>query len=246
VLEGRAGSGKTSSAAAARWLTMGPEWPPTQSAAFADTPLAIELAVNREADMPVLIDDLALQLDASESEKREANKKLEHIIRPAGNNTSMRRRGTRDLLEAQSNRVRGVCILTAENLPPAIGESLLRRCLVVTIARGDVDTDAMRNCTPELWPAVSTLGRRIVARLGELGREDAGAQLRRPMIVGQRRSARRSTTATLRPTVRRLTSHGGRRQCLPGSSSPPWPSGSSPSTTPGEWWAPSPTIWPPG
>jgi hypothetical protein len=178
VLEGRAGSGKTSSAAAARWLTMGPEWPPTQSAAFADTPLAIELAVNREADMPVLIDDLALQLDASESEKREANKKLEHIIRPAGNNTSMRRRGTRDLLEAQSNRVRGVCILTAENLPPAIGESLLRRCLVVTIARGDVDTDAMRNCTPELWPAVSTLGRRIVARLGELGREDAGAQLR--------------------------------------------------------------------
>ena len=178
VLEGRAGSGKTSSAGAARWLTMGPEWPPTQSAAFADTPLAIELAVNREADMPVLIDDLALQLDASETEKREANKKLEHIIRPAGNNTSMRRRGTRDLLEAQSNRVRSVCILTAENLPPAIGESLLRRCLVVTIARGDVDTDAMRNGTPELWPAVRTLGGRIVARLGELGREDAGAQLR--------------------------------------------------------------------
>ena len=178
VLVGRTGAGKTGTAALARSLVFRPSWPPEPTASFADTPTSIELAIAREADVPVLVDDLALAPDAPEVEVREAKAKLERILRPAGNRTAMRRRATRDLTEAPGNEVRSVPILTAETLPPTIAPSLLRRAVVLELEPGDVETRRLRDEAEGAGLGLRAIGDRIVAGIAETGREAAAAMLR--------------------------------------------------------------------
>jgi hypothetical protein len=131
--------------------------------------------VNREADVPVLIEDLALAADASELETREANAKLERILRAAGNQTEMRGRMTRDLFDKPGNYVRSLPLVTAQQLPRTMQVSLYRRCIVIHLEPGEVDTRWLREHAGELWPPLRAVGDRIVARLA---RDDAAELLR--------------------------------------------------------------------
>jgi hypothetical protein len=175
VLVGEPGSGKSGCAALARMLVFDASWPPAVTASFADTVTRIEAHVNREADVPVLIEDLALAADASELETREANAKLERILRAAGNQTEMRGRMTRDLFDKPGNYVRSLPLVTAQQLPRTMQVSLYRRCIVVHLESGEVDTRWLREHAGELWPPLRAVGDRIVARLA---RDDAAELLR--------------------------------------------------------------------
>jgi hypothetical protein len=175
VLVGEPGSGKSGCAALARMLVFDASWPPAVTASFADTVTRIEAHVNREADVPVLIEDLALAADASELETREANAKLERILRAAGNQTEMRGRMTRDLFDKPGNYVRSLPLVTAQQLPRTMQVSLYRRCIVVHLEPGEVDTRWLREHAGELWPPLRAVGDRIVARLA---RDDAAELLR--------------------------------------------------------------------
>jgi hypothetical protein len=175
VLVGEPGSGKSGCAALARMLVFDASWPPAVTASFADTATRIEAHVNREADVPVLIEDLALAADASELETREANAKLERILRAAGNQTEMRGRMTRDLFDKPGNYVRSLPLVTAQQLPRTMQVSLYRRCIVVHLEPGEVDTRWLREHAGELWPPLRAVGDRIVARLA---RDDAAELLR--------------------------------------------------------------------
>jgi hypothetical protein len=165
VLCGERFAGKTSSAHVGRMPAFDAKWPPTVTAPFSFTPTRLELAIAREADVPTLIDDLAIAGDASEAELRVANAKLELILRAAANQTEMRGRATRDLFAKPGNYVRSIPMLTAQALPPTVQESLLRRCVVMELAEGDVDTGWLKANASGLWAPLRTLGERIVSRL---------------------------------------------------------------------------------
>jgi hypothetical protein len=176
VLVGEPGSGKTATVDVGRALSFSGGWPPVPTASFADTLTAIERHVNREADVLVLLDDLALAGDASEVEQREANGKLERVLRAAGNGTAMRDRSTRDLTDRPGSYARGIVAVTAQRLPTTMQPSLYRRLVVVPMARGEVDTAWLRTHGAELKAPLRTLGDRIIARLQVAG-EHAGELL---------------------------------------------------------------------
>jgi hypothetical protein len=160
--------GKTSSAATGRLLLLTDDgWPPTITAQFADTPTAIELAIDRESDMSSLVDDLALQGDATEADRREAQTKLDRLIRTAANQTSMRGRATRELEQRPGNHVRGIPILTAETLPPKTPESLLRRCVIIGLGQRHDPVDVDIGVLADQWPALGQAGRIIGDRIIE-------------------------------------------------------------------------------
>src|SRR6266545_3805249 len=175
---GEPGAGKTSAAHAGRMLSIDGTWPPVATASFADTLTAIERHVNREGDVLALLDDLALAGDASEVEQRDANLKLERVLRAAGNGASMRDRSSRDLTDRPGSRVRGIVAVTAQRLPATMQPSLYRRLVVVPMARGEVDTAWLRKHGAELAGPLRTVGERIIAHLHAAG-ELAGPAVKR-------------------------------------------------------------------
>jgi hypothetical protein len=183
VFEAPGGRVKTGAAQFGRMLVIGCEWPPVVTAEFGAeagtgaTAGSIEVALAREADMPTLIDDLALPPDASEVTMRAASQKLEHLLRPIGNQGPVRRRLNRDILERPSNTVRSFPIFSAETLPPAMGASLMRRALIAKIPEGDLKPEWMAQHAAEQWPALRAIGEAIVRRFAALGWDDTAELL---------------------------------------------------------------------
>ncbi|WP_153542280.1 hypothetical protein [Actinomadura macrotermitis] len=181
VIHGDPNTGKTCCAAAGRMLALAPSWPPLVTARFSDTPTDIEMKVDQEADMPTLIDDLALTRDASPMEHREAVTKLERLIRSVGNQEAVRGRRRRDLTAQESRFVRSIPVITAQTLPPGMQASLYRRAVVVGLVPGDADWRWWKgmqdsgDLAGRIAPALRAIGDRIIDRLA--GSDEAAVLL---------------------------------------------------------------------
>jgi hypothetical protein len=149
-------------------------WPPLPTKSFSATRTDLEFAANFEADLPALFEDLALPGNASAIEVREANGKLEALIRPLANQDEIRGRRSRDLLPGPANYVRSIPVITAERMPPTMMESLYRRAVVPRLRVGQIDTGWYAANSPRLLTPLRTIGDRIIARLFELGDDAAG------------------------------------------------------------------------
>jgi hypothetical protein len=151
-------------------------WPPLPTKSFTSTRTDLEFAANFEADMPVLFEDLALPGNASAIEIREANGKLEALIRSLANQDEIRGRRSRDLLPGPANYVRSIPVITAERMPPTMMESLYRRAVVPRIRAGQIDIGWYKANSPRLLTPLRAIGDRIIAHLHELG-DAASARL---------------------------------------------------------------------
>lgn len=188
AFRGEQGSGKTLSAGIGRQLILTCGYPPLATAAFAQTITDLECNVAVEADMPVLIDDLALTAESSQLEINEGKTRVEMLFRAAGNNRAMRGRRRKDLTAAEENRLGSVPLITAQLLPKTMQASLYRRAILPEVIMGDVDTAWYLAKETRAWdtlnPALRTLGDRIIARLIDSG-EEAGPWLDRLAVDAQ-------------------------------------------------------------
>ncbi|MEV0322630.1 hypothetical protein ACIBKX_33250 [Streptomyces sp. NPDC050658] len=144
ILDAAPNSGKTSAANTGRSLLLTPRpsaWPPVPTKGMNSTVTDIECAIDFEGDMPTLLDDIPLTRTSAMVEVREIEKKLELVIRAAGNATEIKGRRNRDLTAKPGNRIRSIPTIAAQMLPPSMQESLYRRAVVAYLSRdgGDVD-----------------------------------------------------------------------------------------------------------
>ncbi|WP_157432042.1 hypothetical protein [Actinomadura hibisca] len=191
VVWGDPNTGKTCTAVAGRLLALAPCWPPLPTAKMSeDTVTDIEAKVDFEADMPTLLDDLALTLDAPMLVQRDAVAKLERIIRAIGNGGQMRGRRKRDGITAQTQRhIRTIPVITAQSLPPQMQASLFRRAVVLRLVRGDAHwrwwekVHKSGELAEVIGPGLRAIGDRIISRLAEA--DDPGAVLAEADTAGQ-------------------------------------------------------------
>ncbi|MET9325004.1 hypothetical protein ABZX75_33405 [Streptomyces sp. NPDC003038] len=175
VFDAEPNSGKTSAANTGRSLLLTPRphsWPPVPTKGMNSTVTDIECALDFEGDMPILLDDIPLTRVSSASEIREMEKKLELVIRAAGNATEIKGRRNRDLTAKMGNQIRSIPLIAAQMLPPSMQESLYRRSVVAYLSRegGEVDWRWYKNGGGESLSApLRTIGDRIIAHLHEQG-----------------------------------------------------------------------------
>ncbi|MFI8343984.1 hypothetical protein ACIF8W_28485 [Streptomyces sp. NPDC085639] len=173
VFDAEPNSGKTSAANTARSLLLTPRphaWPPVPTKGMNSTVTDIECALDFEGDMPILLDDIPLTRASSGAEVREMEKKLELVIRAAGNATEIKGRRNRDLTAKPGNQVRSIPVIAAQMLPPAMQESLYRRAVVAYLSRegGEVDWRWYKNGGGDsLAVPLRTIGDRVIAHLYE-------------------------------------------------------------------------------
>lgn len=171
ILDAAPNSGKTSVANTGRSLLLTPRpsaWPPVPTKGMNSTVTDIECAIDFEGDMPTLLDDIPLTRASSAAEIREMEKKLELIIRAAGNATEIKGRRNRDLTAKPGNRIRSIPTIAAQMLPPSMQESLYRRSVVAYLSRdgGDVDWRWYKaGGGQSLTVPLRTIGDRIIAHL---------------------------------------------------------------------------------
>ncbi|MFB7175964.1 hypothetical protein ACFCYM_34940 [Streptomyces sp. NPDC056254] len=171
VFDAEPNSGKTSAANTARSLLLTPRptaWPPVPTKGMNSTVTDIECAVDFEGDMPILLDDIPLTHASSAPEVRDMERKLEFVIRAAGNGTEIKGRRNRDLSAKPGNRVRSIPVIAAQMLPPSMQESLYRRSVVAYLSRegGEVDWRWYKNGGGQsLAVPLRTIGDRIIADL---------------------------------------------------------------------------------
>ncbi|MGW5679228.1 telomere-associated protein Tap [Streptomyces sp. NPDC003860] len=181
LLDAEPNSGKTSGGNVGRSLLYTPRpapWPPVVTKGFNSTITDIECAVDLEGDSPLLLDDVALTRASSAMEVRDMERKLELILRAAGNATEIRGRRNRDLSAKPGNRVRSIPVIAAQMLPPSMQESLYRRSVVAYLSQegGEVDWRWYRDGGgAALAVPLRTIGERIIAHLH--GLEDPSGYL---------------------------------------------------------------------
>ncbi|MFJ8789415.1 hypothetical protein [Streptomyces sp. NPDC102462] len=179
VLDAAPNSGKTSAANTARslLLTSRPHaWPPVPTKGMSSTATDIECALDFEGDMPTLLDDIPLTRASSAAQMRDMEKKLELVIRAAGNATEIKGRRNRDLTARPANRIRSIPVIAAQMLPPSMQESLYRRSVVIYLSRdgGEVDWRWYKSGGGQsLTVPLRTLGDRIIAHLHSLPDADS-------------------------------------------------------------------------
>ncbi|SHK97717.1 hypothetical protein SAMN05421803_1524 [Nocardiopsis flavescens] len=184
VVTGEAGAGKSSAVAAGRAVGTRYTWEPPSTVRFTDTATDIECRLDTEADMPALLDDLALPRDASAADVASTNRTLDMIIRSLANGERFRGRRNREMGGQRNRYARSPLMVTAENLPPIMMASLYRRSVVLYLVAGDVDTTwwgglgelGITNGAAH-GPILHTLGDRIVHRLAEAHGDRAAAIL---------------------------------------------------------------------
>ncbi|MEJ8632135.1 hypothetical protein [Streptomyces sp. MS2.AVA.5] len=179
IIDAAPNSGKTSAANVGRSLLLTPRpkpWPPVPTKGMNSTVTDIECAIDFEGDMPTLLDDIPLTHASSGAEIRDMERKLEHIIRAAGNATEIKGRRNRDLTPKPGNRVRSVPLIAAQMLPSSMQESLYRRSVVAYLSRdgGEVDWRWYKNGGGQLLTVpLRTIGDRIIAHLHALEEPDS-------------------------------------------------------------------------
>ncbi|THA47452.1 hypothetical protein [Streptomyces sp. A1136] len=171
VAEAEPNSGKTQAGNVGRSLLLTPRpklWPPVVTKGFSATITDMECAIEFEGDMPSLIDDVAITRASSAMELRDANAKLEMILRGAGNAGELRGRRNRDMTARASNYARAIPVVAAQMLPPTMQPSLYRRTVVLYLSQegGEVDWRWYRDGGhASLAVPLRTIGDRIIAHL---------------------------------------------------------------------------------
>lgn len=94
----------------------------------------LEHAMFVTKDLPLVIDDFAPQ--SAEGDVRLLNQRAQNVIRSVGNR-SARGRARSDLSEQTKRPPRGLVIVTAEKILPAV-QSIAGRMIVVSVEKGDV------------------------------------------------------------------------------------------------------------
>lgn len=179
IFDAAPNSGKTSAANVGRSLLLTPRpkpWPPVPTKGMNSTVTDIECAMDFEGDMPMLLDDIPLTRVSSAVEVRDMERKLEYIIRAAGNATEIKGRRNRDLTPKPGNRIRSIPVIAAQMLPPALQESLYRRSVVAYLSRegGDVDWRWYKEGGGQLLTVpLRTIGDRIIAHLHAMDDPDS-------------------------------------------------------------------------
>ncbi|MEU1566570.1 hypothetical protein ABZ504_40345 [Streptomyces mirabilis] len=182
IFDAAPNSGKTSAANVGRslLLTARPKpWPPVPTKGMNSTVTDIECAIDFEGDMPTLLDDIPLTRVSSAVEVRDMEKKLEYVIRAAGNATEIKGRRNRDLTPKPGNRVRSIPVIAAQMLPPSMQESLYRRSVVAYLSRegGEVDWRWYKEGGGQrLTVPLRTIGDEIIAHLYALEDPDSYLQ----------------------------------------------------------------------
>ncbi|MFD9824188.1 hypothetical protein [Streptomyces violascens] len=178
IFDAAPNTGKTSAANIGRSLLLTPRpncWPPVPTKGMNSTVTDIECAIDFEGDMPTLLDDIPLTRVSSAAEVRDMEKKLEYIIRAAGNATEIKGRRNRDLTPKPGYRIRSIPTIAAQMLPSSMQESLYRRSVVAYLSRGGDDLD-WRWYKDQGGRSISiplrTIGDRIIARLHALDSVD--------------------------------------------------------------------------
>ena len=131
-LNGETGSFKTSVALCLFRLFR--ELPTTPEASFLDTPTALEVKIGEAVGRVLVIDDFQPAVTAASG--KEKLEKLEFIIRLYGDRIAKSRSNT-SLTLGKELHPAGCCLVTGEDTGGS--RSSLLRCLVLSIARGDID-----------------------------------------------------------------------------------------------------------
>lgn len=115
---------------------------------FRDTPAAIDIAIAEHRDRLLLVDDF--QPAATSAGATAARNVLEHLIRLYGDNIA-KKRSNSTATKACGEKPNGTCLVTGEFV--AGSHSSLLRCLLVPVARGDIDGALLRRYqdNPALW-----------------------------------------------------------------------------------------------
>ncbi|MFE5810287.1 telomere-associated protein Tap [Streptomyces sp. NPDC056491] len=169
--EAEPNSGKTQLGNIGRSMVLTPRpklWPPVVTKGFSSTITSIECAMELEGDMPSLLDDVAITRASSAMELRDANAKLEMILRGAGNAGELRGRQNRDMTARTSNYARSIPVVAAQMLPPTMQPSLYRRTVVIYLSQegGEVNWRWYRDGGhASLAMPLRTIGDRIIAHL---------------------------------------------------------------------------------
>ncbi|MFJ2884288.1 hypothetical protein [Streptomyces sp. NPDC087272] len=171
---GEPNSGKSMSFWAAGCVTLPAGWPPLVDASFSDTITGMEKKIGAGADRVIGIEDMPLTALSDNAEVREAIQKADRITRAAFNGTVIRDRADRrgDLVP-DAVRVRGILILTAQQLPTGVQASMLRRVVLAEFAKGDNDYKWYARNGAALEPAFRTVGDQVIAHMESLGKEKA-------------------------------------------------------------------------
>lgn len=167
-----------------------PGWPlPPATVSFKDTGASWESALAELRSHPATIDDLVISLEAPEHDKREAEQKLELIIRATADQKPVRRRMRSDMTRRQDFYIRLSPVITAETLP-GMNQSLMARSLLLQLHRANAETgepatldrtQLERECDTHA-PALRTLGwgilRMVAGQLDSEGCEALAARWR--------------------------------------------------------------------
>ncbi|MER0485104.1 hypothetical protein ABR737_43440 [Streptomyces sp. Edi2] len=173
---GKNNTGKTLTLWVATCLTLTAGWPPVVDASFNDTITAIEKKIGQAQDRAIGLEDMPLTANSEAAEVREAVQKADRVTRAAFNNQPIRDRSDRKgQLVGDSVHVKGILILTAQQLPMGVQASMLRRVVTAEYVQGDNDWAWYEKHGYELEPAFRTIGDKVIAHLSKLGKEKAEA-----------------------------------------------------------------------
>lgn len=110
-----------------------------QHGSFRDTAAAIDVTIKEHHDRLLLVDDFQPAVIAAEG--KAMAKVLEHVIRLFGDDVAKRRSNSK-ATAAYGDRPKGSCLITGETTSGSY--SSLLRCLLIPIARDDIDGDLLR------------------------------------------------------------------------------------------------------
>ncbi|MFD7416870.1 hypothetical protein [Kitasatospora purpeofusca] len=171
---GQPNSGKSMTFWTAGCVTLPAGWPPLVDASFSDTITGMEKKIGFGGDRVIGIEDMPLTAVSDSSEVREAIQKADRITRAAFNGTVIRDRADRrgDLVP-DAVRVRGILILTAQQLPTGVQASMLRRVVLAEFVKGDNDFKWYARNGAKLEASFRTVGDQVIAHMEKLGKVEA-------------------------------------------------------------------------
>ncbi|MCY0923704.1 MULTISPECIES: hypothetical protein [Streptomyces] len=176
IPHGRNNTGKTLTFWVASCLTLTNGWPPYVDSSFSDTITAIEMKIRSVQDRVIAIEDMPLTSNSEAAAVKDAVEKSDRMTRAQFNNTPVRDRSERksDRI-AESPYVRGILILTAQQIPTAVQASMLRRVVCAEFHKGDNDWRWYTDNGAGMEAPIRTIGDRVIKHMAALGKEKAEA-----------------------------------------------------------------------
>ncbi|MCY0932356.1 hypothetical protein OTB20_40660 [Streptomyces sp. H27-H1] len=176
IPHGRNNTGKTLTFWVASCVTLTNGWPPYVDTSFSDTITGIEKKIRGAQDRVIAIEDMPLTSNSEPGAVKDAVEKSDRMTRAQFNNTPIRDRAERHSDKiAESPYVRGILVLTAQQIPTAVQASMLRRVVCAEFHQGDNDWRWYEQNGAGMEAPIRTIGDRVIKHMAALGKEKAGA-----------------------------------------------------------------------